>query len=259
MIALVTGAGRGIGRAIALRLSQDGWAVAITARSADELAETARLSAGRTITAAGDIADGDFVRRLVRDVEQSLGPIGLLVNNAGTGGPYGPFWENDPADWWRCQEVNVRGPMMCCREVLPGMVSRRQGRIVNVTSGAGCQAFEEMSSYVVSKTSLLRLSEQLALELRPHGVSVFPIRPGLVRTRMVEEARLRIPRLQKMVDEARERPPEAAAELVATLATGKADVLSGYVFSVGEDIDAIIRQAADLKERELYLLRVRQL
>src|SRR5438445_186931 len=138
MIALVTGGGRGIGRAIALRLARDGWSVVITARSADQLAETVALAAGIRITAiAADVTQPDEVTQLV----SQAGAVDLLVNNAGTGGPFGPFWENDPDEWWRCLEVNLRGPMLCCRGVLPGMIERRRGRIVNVVSGAGCQAF----------------------------------------------------------------------------------------------------------------------
>jgi NAD(P)-dependent dehydrogenase (short-subunit alcohol dehydrogenase family) len=258
MISVVTGAGRGIGRAIALRLSQDG-PVAITARSADQLDETAKLAAGRMMVVPGDIADGAFVKRLVEQVREGLGEIDLLVNNAGAGGPFGLFWENDPEDWWRCQEVNLRGPMLCCREVLPGMIARKAGRIVNVVSGAGCQAFPDMSAYVASKTALIRFSEQLAQEVQPYGVSVFPLRPGLVRTAMAEEARGRLPFLQKLLDDGMDVAPEVPADLVAALASGRADALSGRLFSVGEDLEGIVRRAKEVRAQELYLLRVRTL
>jgi NADP-dependent 3-hydroxy acid dehydrogenase YdfG len=92
---------------------------------------------------------------MVRQVEETLGYVSLLVNNAGTAGPIGPFWQNDPDHWWQCQEVNLRGPMLCSREVLPGMVMRKNGRIINVASGAGCQAIPEISAYVTSKTALI--------------------------------------------------------------------------------------------------------
>ncbi|MBZ5618583.1 MAG: SDR family oxidoreductase [Acidobacteriia bacterium] len=258
-VALVTGGGRGIGRGIALGLAREGWAVAVTARSADQLDETVKLAEGRAMAVAGDIADSASVKRVVREVEKELGPVDLLVNNAGTGGPFGPFWENDPEDWWRCQEVNLRGPMLCCREVLPGMIARKHGRIVNVVSGAGGQAFPDMSAYVASKTALVRLSEQLALEVEPHGVSVFPMRPGLVRTAMVEEGRGRLPFLQKMLDDGMDVAPDVVAGLVVFLASGRADALSGRLFSVWEDAEEIVRQAEDVKARELYLLRARPL
>lgn len=259
MVALVTGAGRGIGQAIALRLSKDGWKVAATARSAGELAETAKSSGGRILTVAGEIVEGAFVERLAGEVERALGPVDLLVNNAGTGGPFGLFWENDPGEWWRCQEVNLRGPMLCCRYLLPGMIARKSGRIVNVVSGAGCQAYPDMSAYVASKTALLRFSEQLALETRPHGVSVFALRPGLVRTRMSEEARVHLSFIQQMFDGRMDVAPEVVTDLVTTLASGRADALSGRLFSVHSDVDAMIRKAEDVQAQELYLLRVRQL
>jgi NAD(P)-dependent dehydrogenase (short-subunit alcohol dehydrogenase family) len=259
MIALITGGGRGIGRGIALRLAKEGWDVAISARSADQLTETASLAKGRVLAFAGDVADPAAVRALVQEVEAKLGAIDLLINNAGTGGPFGRFWETDPEAWWRCQEVNLRGPMLCCRAVLPGMIGRRAGRIVNVASGAGCQAFPDMSAYVASKTGLIRFSEQLALELDGLGVSVFPIRPGVLRTAMVEEARHRLPFIQKLLDDGAEVSPDQVASLVLALASGRADVLSGRLFSVHENVDDIVSQAEAVRARELYLLRMQKL
>jgi NAD(P)-dependent dehydrogenase (short-subunit alcohol dehydrogenase family) len=127
MVALVTGGGRGIGQGVALRLAKQGWAVAVSARSADQLTETVGRSEGRMIAVVADVADPDSVKAMVREVEGTLGRITLLVNNAGAAGPLGPFWENDPEDWWRCQQVNLRGPMLCCREILPGMIAGKAG------------------------------------------------------------------------------------------------------------------------------------
>ena len=259
MVALITGGGRGIGRGIALGLAAEGWRVAVTARSADQLAETARLAGGGMLAIPGDIADPAAVDRIVAETGEKLGPIDLLVNNAGAGGPFDSFWKTDPEEWWRCQEVNVRGPMLCCRAVLPGMVARRSGRIVNMASGAGVHPFAGMSAYVASKTALVRFSEQLAVELEGLGVSVFPIRPGTVRTVMVEKARHSIPVIQKILDEGRDVTPEVVARLVLTLAAGRADALSGRLFSFDDDIDAIVAQAEKVRAEELYLLRLRKL
>lgn len=259
MVALVTGGGRGIGRGIALGLAKEGWAVAITARSADQLAETAKLAQGRVIAIVADVADPGSAKIVVERVEKELGPIALLVNNAGIGGPLGPFWESDPQEWWRNQEVNLRGPMLLCREIVPGMIARRAGRIINVASGAGQQPFPDMSAYVVSKTALVRFSEQLALELAPHGVSVFPIRPGTVRTAMLEESLPRLPFLQQILDRGFDVTPEDVARMVLKLASGCADVLSGRMFSVEEDIDAIVRRAEEVRVGELHVLRLRKL
>jgi NAD(P)-dependent dehydrogenase (short-subunit alcohol dehydrogenase family) len=255
MVALVTGGGRGIGQGIALRLSREGWAVAVTARSEDQLRQTVQRSEGKLLAVAGDVASPADVTRVVTEVEQTLGPVDLLVNNAGTGGPFGTFWENDPDEWWRCQEVNLRGPMLCCRAVVPGMRERGRGCIINVVSGAGCEPYPDMSAYVTSKTALIRFSEQLAMELQPDGVRVFPLRPGLVRTAMVEEARHRLPFIQQMLDEGRAVTPEVVADLVVFLVSGKADALSGRLFSVWENPDRLIRAQEEIRERPLYVLR----
>jgi len=257
MTALVTGGGRGIGRAIALALSQAGYAVAITSRSASELDETVSLSQNRILAVTADIADPTEVRAMVQRVRQEVGPINLLVNNAGMPGPLGPFWETDPAEWWRNQEVNLRGPMLCCREIVPEMIARQAGRIINVASGAGCQPFPELSAYVVGKTALIRFSEQLASELASHGVSVFPIHPGTVRTKMVDESRVRLPYIQAILDRGADVPPDAAASLVLKLASGCADALSGRFFSVHENVDEVVRRAEQVRSRDLYLLRIR--
>jgi NAD(P)-dependent dehydrogenase (short-subunit alcohol dehydrogenase family) len=257
MTALVTGGGRGIGRAIALRLAKAGFSVAVTARSADQLAGTAALAEGTVVPITADIGDPAAVRAMVREAEDRLGSIDLLVNNAAIGGPLGLFWELDMDRWWECLEVNLRGPQLCCGAVMPGMIERRRGCIVNVASGAGCLPFPDMSAYAVSKTALIRLSEQLAMEARPHGVSVFAIRPGLVRTALVEGSIDRLPFIQKMFDDGLENPPEAAADLVLFLASGKADALSGRLFSVHDDPEATAARADDILAGELYVLRVR--
>src|SRR5262249_43251371 len=125
--------------------------------------------------------------------------VDLLVNNAGVGGPVGPLAEADPDAWWRCLEVNLRGPLLCSRAVLPGMLARRRGRLVNVASGAGPRAIPNLSAYVTGKAALIRLTENLAAEVKQYGVRVFAVQPGTVRTAMAEavlnsaEARQRLP------------------------------------------------------------------
>jgi NAD(P)-dependent dehydrogenase (short-subunit alcohol dehydrogenase family) len=254
MVALVTGGGRGIGQAIALRLARDGWSVAIAARSADQLAETVALSSCAMIGIPADVSQPDDVKQVTRRVAEELGPVDLLVNNAASPGPLGTFWESDPGEWWHCQEVNLRGPMLLCRELLPGMTARRSGRIVNIVSGAGTQAFPGLSAYVASKTALVRFSEQMALEAKPFGVSVFAMAPGLVRTQMVEEARTRLPFIQQMLDDGLAVPADAPAALVAELASGRADGLSGRFFYVSQDVDDLLRQAASREDACLLRL-----
>lgn len=258
-IALVTGGGRGIGQGLALRLAREGWKVAVSARSADQLAETARLSAGAILPITADVSHEEDVRAMVARAERELGGIDLLINNAGIGGPMVPFLDASPGDWWKTLEVNLRGPYLCCRAALPGMIARGSGRIVNVASGAGTFPIPNMSAYVASKTALIRLSEQLAVEMKEHGIHVFPIRPGVVRTAMVEEARGSVGMIQKILDEGQDVTADVVADLVLFLASGKADRLSGRLFSVNEDLEEIVRRAEEVESGNLYVLRTRRL
>jgi NAD(P)-dependent dehydrogenase (short-subunit alcohol dehydrogenase family) len=173
------------------------------------------------------------MEEVVASVRQNLGPVDLLVNNAGMGPPYGPLAELDPEEWWRCLEVNLRGPMLCSRLVLPDMIARGNGRIINVASGAGTRAIPHLSAYVVSKTALMRFTECLAAEVSASGVHVFAIQPGTVRTAMAEEAlsseagRKWLPWFKEYFDKGQDVPPEVAAKLVVFLASGRGDSLSG--------------------------------
>ena len=265
-VALVTGAGRGIGRAIALALSDAGAAVALCARSADEVAAVAGQIQGRgrrTLAVRCDITDRQEVEGMAAQVEEAIGPVDLLVNNAGQFGPVGPLAATDPDQWWRALEVNLRGPLYCTRAVLPGMLARGHGRIVNVSSGVGLAAIPMLSAYVVSKTALYRLSENLAAETCGHGVMVFAIDPGLVRTAISESAlSCGEPGIEQWFTGAFARKedvsPESAAALVAYLASGAADVLSGRNIDVSDDVAQMVARAAEIEQHDLYVLRERQ-
>ena len=134
-VALVTGGGRGLGRAFAQALSISGAVVAVTARSEDQLAATVELiesSGGRALAIAGDASDPQRVEQAVATVEAQIGPVDILVNNAGVPGEIKEEWLTDPEEWWRTLEVNLRGPYMFIRRALPGMIERHRGRIINI-------------------------------------------------------------------------------------------------------------------------------
>jgi NAD(P)-dependent dehydrogenase (short-subunit alcohol dehydrogenase family) len=265
-VAVVTGGSRGIGRAIVSALASAGASLAIVARSEDELAVAVgqlRASGRRAIAVRADVSDTRAVGRMVEQVERDLGPVDLLVNNAGEAGPIGPVAEIDPDRWWRCQEVNLRGPLACARAVLPGMVARRRGRIVNVASGAGTQAIPYLSAYVVGKTALIRLTEIMAAELAGHGVSLFAIEPGTVRTAMAESAmesesgRRWMPWFETIFERGLDVPPDRAARLVLLLASGRADALSGRFFTIADDLPGLIEEAERGRLGDLQTLRLR--
>jgi NAD(P)-dependent dehydrogenase (short-subunit alcohol dehydrogenase family) len=240
--ALVTGGGRGIGRAVAIELARRGWRVAVAARTSAEIAETVRIieaGGGRGLAIVADVSCPAEVRELVRQAE-ALGSLDLLVNNAGMPGPIGPVWQIDPESWWRCVEVNLRAAMLCCHAVLPGMVARGRGRVINVASGAGTVAIPQMSGYVTGKAALIRFTETVDLELRAHGVRAFAIQPGTVRTRMVEEVLESrgdwLPWLPETIRAGRDVGPEIPAEVVALIASGAADDRSGRLLMAPDEL-----------------------
>jgi NAD(P)-dependent dehydrogenase (short-subunit alcohol dehydrogenase family) len=264
-VVLVTGGGRGLGRAFALALAEAGAAVAVAARSADQLDETVTAivaNGGRALAIPADVSNRQQVEKMVSHVEQELGPIDLLVNNAGVGQPLGPLWELDPDEWWRNIEINLRSVLLCSRAILPGMVERRRGRIINVSSLAGLSAIPYGSAYVTGKTAMIRLSETMAAETKAYGISVFSIHPGLVRTAMAEyglespEGRQWWPWYRQLFEQGLDVPAEIAVQLVMRLAVGKADSLSGRFISIIDDIDELVKQTAAIEQGQLYTLQL---
>ena len=269
-VAIVTGGGRGIGRAIAQALAKSGSAVAVVARSGDQLAETVALieeAGGRAMAVTADVTDQQAVEKMVGEVEQQLGPVNLLANNAGVMGPAGPTWEVDGDEWWRCFDVNLRGPFHCSRAVLPGMVARRSGRIIITSSGAGTEPWPYGAAYAIAKGAAISFSENLAAETVDFGISVFAIHPGFVRTAMTEGAAAS-PDDEKWCGGLFRTslaegyplqcvPPDRAANLVLFLASGRADALSGCYVSADDDVAAMLSCAEEIRQDELYALRLR--
>jgi NAD(P)-dependent dehydrogenase (short-subunit alcohol dehydrogenase family) len=246
-VALVTGGGRGIGRLIARELADAGMRVAVAARTADEVGDTAREIGGLAVTA--DVSKQEDVEAMVATVERELGPIDLLVNNAGVSGSGTPAWEQDPADWWHVFEINVLGAYLCSRAVLPGMIDRGRGRIVNTGSGASYLPSAGSPAYGASKAALGRFGELLAGQLAEHGIAVFVISPGLVRTEMTEVFGDNMPWT----------PPELAPRLVRVLASGRADRLAGrYIHAEHDDIEELIERADEIEERDLNAIRLQR-
>lgn len=255
-VGIVTGGGRGIGRVIAQTLAREGAKVAITARSRDQLDETVNLiqqQGGQVISFALDVTDQLAVEQMVSETARQFGPVDLLVNNAGIAGDEAPIWEVSAADWWQVLEVNLRGPFLYARAVLPGMVARQRGRIINIASNVGVRPSAVYSGYSVSKAALLRLTDCLAEMTKAHGVSVFAISPGLVRTAMTQDMPM-----WKDVPDSDWVPVERAGELCVFLATGKADRLSGRYLHVLDDITELVSRADEILANDLYSLRLRE-
>ena len=264
-VALVTGGGRGIGRAIAQALAAAGATIVITSRSQEELNQTLALleqegGHGRAITA--DVTNQSSIEHVVQQAEEQSGSIDLLVNNAGSSVGLGKIAEVDPKLWWRDVETNVYGSFLCTHAVLPGMLARQRGRIITVASLLGTVPFPYGSAYSVSKTALIRFTETLALETQGQGISTFAIHPGTVLTQLTpqkspESGSTLLP--DQFVEGFRALsvdPPELGANLIAFLATGKADALSGRYISAHDDTLTLIERAEEIQRNNLYTLRL---
>jgi 3-oxoacyl-[acyl-carrier protein] reductase len=245
-VALVTGGGRGIGANIARELAAAGARVAVAARTAAQVEQVAGEISGLALEA--DVADRAAVERMVSETERELGPVDLLVANAGLGNQDGATWEIDPADWWQVQEVNVLGVHLCCRAVIPGMLERGKGRIVITGSGAAYLPGSSHTAYPTSKAAVCRYGETLNNELAGR-IPVFFFSPGLVRTDMTGG----------FSDDAPWTPPELAPLLVQVLASGRADALAGrYLHAEHDDIEDLIRRADEIRENDLNAIRLQR-
>lgn len=214
--ALVTGAGRGIGRAIALALAAEGMHVGLLARSRAELEAVAREIAGanlgvRSCVAPADVADRAAVEAAVARVREELGPIDTLINNAGMAA-FGTVLEMDPELWERIVRVNVLGTYHATRAVLPAMMEARRGDIVNVASTAGQKGAARASAYGASKAAVLNFTEALMPEARKHDVRVTALIPSTVNTELAAELGLDIGPEDRMM-----QPEDVAAAVVAAL------------------------------------------
>ena len=235
-IALVTGASRGIGRAIATELSNRGWSVAIGYRvrrdKAQELARQLTAQGRRAMICQADVSQREQVEAMVRQVEQTLGPVSLLVNNAGIAGQC-LFQDLTDARWHEFFSVNVDGAFYASRAVLPHMLHEHEGCIINVSSiwgqrGASCEV-----TYSCTKAALIGLTRSLAAELAPTHIRVNCIAPGVIQTDMLDALPPEVlPQLAEETPLRRLGTPEDIAHAAAFLASDKADFITGQVLTV---------------------------
>ena len=266
-VALITGAGRGIGRAIALAYAQEGASLALagrTRRDLEQTAQEAQVLGATTCIVPVDISDPAQVEDLVRQTVARFGTIDILVNNAGMTGPVGPLQETDVAAWIRTVQVNLIGTYLCCRTVLPVMYRQNRGKIINLSGAGATNAWRNLSAYGTSKVAVVRLTETLALELEGTNIQVNALGPGSIHTQLWEDLRDKahaagdapLYALGQRVTSGGGASLEGAAALAVFLASEASGALSGRLISaVTDDVPNLLTQIRRIMASDAFTLR----
>lgn len=245
--ALITGAARGIGKAIALRFAQEGAKIALNDINKESLQDTAReikkVSRERVVYERADISKSKEVKELTQYVTEELGVIDILINNAAISRIV-PFLDTSEKLWDRTMEVNLKGAFLCCQAVVPGMIKKGKGKIINMSSQSGKRGSKWHAAYCVSKFGIIGLTQSLALELAPYRINVNAVCPGVVFTPLWEEQAADQARrkgieekevkkdLLKNIPLARLGTPEDVANLVLFLASSRSDYITGQAINL---------------------------
>ncbi len=265
-VAIVTGGGRGIGKAIALAFTREGADVAVVSRTIREVEGTAKevQALGRSaLPMKVDVSDRKEVESMVGSVMQQFNKVDILVNNAGVQPPIGPVTENDPEQWLKAVTINLGGTFLCSRAVLPIMMKRRQGKIINLSGGGATSPRPYFTAYAASKAAVVRFTETLAEEVKESNIQVNAISPGAVNSRMLEEviAAGEMAGDKALVEAKRQKetggtPPEKAAALAVFLASDESKGLTGRLISaVWDDWEGMAQQVEGIMSSDLYTLR----
>ncbi|CAN5900666.1 N/A [soil metagenome] len=262
-VALVTGGGRGVGRAAAIGLAREGATVGVLARTSAQVEETVAACGPRAVPLQADVTDASAVRGAVETLQGAHGPIDLLVTAAGAANAIGPLWEIEPERWWADVEVDLRGTAVALHAVLPSMRVQRRGRIVTVYGDLGASpGAVATSAFATAKAGVLRLTEHVAAEVVDDGITVVALHPGLVRTAMTIHFATD-PAVRRWLPRFAERPASdyddggRAAKAVVAIARGAADGLHGLLLGAGDDLEALAADAGGLRAREARRLGVR--
>jgi NAD(P)-dependent dehydrogenase (short-subunit alcohol dehydrogenase family) len=265
-VAIITGAGRGIGKVIALAYAHEGADMVLVSRTLSEVEETAtqiRAMGRHALALKVDVSNKDAVEKMVRLALQEFGRIDILVNNAGILGPVGPLIENDSDEWIETVKVNLLGVFLCCKAVAPLMIKQGKGKIINLSGGGAASSRPFFSAYAASKTAIVRLTEILAAELKEFNVQVNAIAPGAVNTSIHNQVLSAGERLgESVLAEARKvkktggTPPDVPAALAVFLASDESGGLTGKLISaVWDNWKELGKQADRVNSSDLYTLR----
>lgn len=237
--AIVTGAGRGLGRASAMALAREGADLVIMSRTPKELEETAKLimeEGGTVVIQEGDAANPADVRRVVETAVETFETVDILMNNAAVIGPVHTLHQIDPGEWEYAMAVNLTGPWLFAREVVPHMIRQKRGKIINVTSGLGEIVISPFGVYGIAKAGLIQMTRYLAEELTVHNIQVNGLDPAVMDTRMQEDIRGLGPAILgpgvfgdflALKERKKLLPPEQVARLAVFLASEESDGVTG--------------------------------
>ena len=267
-VAVITGGGSGIGRAIALEFARQGMPVVCTGRRENRLKETVdeiKKAGGRAAAVPADVTDRQQVDRLVRSSLDAFGRVDVLYNNHGSFNTLGGLWEVDPDRWWDDVTINLRGSMLTSYAVLPHMMKRDSGVIINMNGGGSTYPMAGGSAYACSKAALLRLTDTLARELERAGSKVMCVAmgPGFVRTEMTqlqadaEMGRKWLPGSKTALDAGQSRPPEDCAKKSVELLRHLRPEFNGRIFGVDTDFADVNARAEEIASKDLLTLRGR--
>lgn len=276
-VAIITGAGRGVGRAIALAYAKEGAKLALAARTQSELEETAQQAealGAEALVLPVDLCDQAQVDEMVRRTVDRYATVDILVNNAGVHGPVGPLQDNDVSYWMRTFQVNVFGVFLCCRAVLPVMLQQDRGKIINMSGGGVglVSGTAYRTAYNASKAAIIRLTEDLPLELAGANIQVNVMGPGTQRTRLVEEMweGVAAAGVTERFEESRQQmfeqvvakfgtsvvvSMERATELAVFLGGDASGRLSGRYFEVVDDFINLPAKTPAIMDSDAYTLR----
>ena len=264
-IVVVTGGGRGIGRAICLAIAELGATVVPVARTLEEIESTQALileREGQALAIQADITDESAVEAMATRVVREFGRVDVLINNAGSCYALGPVAELEPAAWWKDVSINLLGTFLPCHFLLPTMIEAQRGKIITMLGGGAGNPFPYGTGYASSKAAVVRFTDCLAAEVREHGIAVICMSPGFVRTRMTEytvfsEAGKRYqPAMQGSFNGDKEYPPDHAAALAADLCRLDLMPLSGRYVQPGDDVQALLAQADEIVSADRRSLRL---
>ncbi len=266
-VAIVTGCGGAIGRAIARVLARQAARVVCVSLDDADLQETARLiraEGGQALAAPADVTDRSQVERAITQALEAFDQIDILVNNAGIFRAIGGLWEVEPEAWWADVTTNLYGSFLCSRTVLPHMMQRNSGIIVNMAGGGYDQPNVGGTGYAASKAGLMRLTDTLAAELgERYDIQVYGFWPGFVRsgmTRLLVETpagQRWLPHVGRGLQAHEDQPAEEVGNALVALVDISQPELSGRIFSYPDDFAQIAQHAAEIKRRDLRQLRLR--